>query len=377
MLISHENSNNNQEQKLGYVYRHIRLDTNMPFYIGIGTMDGDKNERANSRDRSDEWFKIVNKTEYRVEILLKNVPYLILGDKEKYFIKLYGRIDLGTGMLVNKTSGGQGTNGAVISEETKDKRTATNMGKFGVDCPLLSEEVARKTRETNLKRYGVEDVRSSEYVKEKRRSTNLERYGVENSFQSEDIRNKAKVTNMEKYGVENPAQFEAIKEKMKQTTLDRYGVSYGVQSEDVKNKSKNTCVEKYGVDHQSKTEEAKEFRRKLTAPYSKKVGQYKDTELIKEYPSVSSVELDGYSKDGVSMCCNGRIKTHGGFIWKFIDTNEPPLQHKKVGQYKDGNLIKEYPSIKSTELDNFQPSGVGACCNGRLKSYKGFQWRFI
>jgi len=375
MIISNTDLNNNE--KLGYVYRHIRLDTNMPFYIGIGTMDGGKNDRANSRDRSKEWHTVVNNTEYRVDILLENIPVSTLGDKEKYFIKLYGRIDLGTGTLVNKTSGGQGSSGALVSEETKDKRSYTNMSRFGVDCPLLCVDVAKKTRETNLIRYGVEDVRSSDYVKEKRKKTIFNRYGVETEIGWKHISEKRKKTALEKYGVENTAQYENFKEKQKQTNLERYGVICGFQSEEVKNKSKNTCFIKYGVDHQSKTEDAKKLRRELTAPYSKKVGQYKDNELIKDYPSISSVELDGYSKNCVSMCCNGRSKSHKGYNWRFLDNTELPSQNKKVGQYKDDVLIKEYPSIKSVEIDGFTSSGVGACCNGRLKTYKGFQWRFV
>lgn len=34
------NQSLNQEQKLCYIYRHIRLDRNEVFYIGKGTMDG-------------------------------------------------------------------------------------------------------------------------------------------------------------------------------------------------------------------------------------------------------------------------------------------------------------------------------------------------
>lgn len=105
---SNKNQSKNQEQKLGYVYRHIRLDTNMPFYIGISTVNDKGYNRAYCIRRSKEWKDIVKNTKYRVEILLENVPVSILSEKEKYFIKLYGRLDKGTGTLVNKTSGGQG-----------------------------------------------------------------------------------------------------------------------------------------------------------------------------------------------------------------------------------------------------------------------------
>lgn len=48
-----------------------------------------------------------------------------------------------------------------------------------------------------------------------------------------------------------------------------------------------------------------------------RVGQYDiDGNLLKEYPSYSSTEKDGFSKICVNSCCNGKQKTHKGFVWK-------------------------------------------------------------
>ena len=53
-----------------FVYRHIRLDKNIPFYIGIGTTE----KRAYRKDgRNPIWNNIVNLTNYRVEILFDNL----------------------------------------------------------------------------------------------------------------------------------------------------------------------------------------------------------------------------------------------------------------------------------------------------------------
>jgi hypothetical protein len=98
-----------------YLYRHIRLDKNEPFYIGIGTKQKRKYEncyncihgRAFSKSqRNNFWKKVISKTEYEVEIFLESNDYKFIKQKEIEFIFLYGRKDLKTGTLVNLTSGG-------------------------------------------------------------------------------------------------------------------------------------------------------------------------------------------------------------------------------------------------------------------------------
>jgi hypothetical protein len=238
MIISNANScsnittkkSKNQEERLGYIYRHIRLDTNMPFYIGIGTMDNGKYERAYDKNsRSKEWKEVINNCEYRVEIVLKDVPVEMLGYKEKYFIKLYGRVDLGTGTLVNKTNGGRGACGAIRSEETRKKMSESSKGK------AKSEEHRRKNSEVNKgKKLSVE--------------------------------HKKKI------------------------------------SESSKGKAKSE-------EHKKKLSEVRP---------KKKVCQYKDGILIKEYPSIHSVTEYGFSRRHVGSCCKGKVKTHKGYQWKYL-----------------------------------------------------------
>lgn len=105
---------------MAYVYRHIRLDKNEPFYIGIGS-DVDYC-RANERARRNKlWKRIAAKTRHEVEIILDGVSFDAAKEKEKEFIALYGRIDLGTGSLANMTDGGDGTKNKVVSDEYRRK----------------------------------------------------------------------------------------------------------------------------------------------------------------------------------------------------------------------------------------------------------------
>lgn len=110
---------------MAYVYRHIRLDKNEPFYIGIGTSEY-YNRAYRHKNRSDLWKRISVKGGYEVEILLDNLTWEQACEKEKEFISLYGRIDLKTGCLANMTDGGDGAINAVISKEHREKVAEAN-----------------------------------------------------------------------------------------------------------------------------------------------------------------------------------------------------------------------------------------------------------
>lgn len=103
---------------MAYVYRHIRLDKNEPFYIGIGSDDNYK--RANCKlGRNNMWNKIVNKTKYRVDIVLDNLSWEEACEKEIELISLYGRINKFNGFLSNLTDGGEGTLGILFTEDRR------------------------------------------------------------------------------------------------------------------------------------------------------------------------------------------------------------------------------------------------------------------
>ena len=111
---------------MSYVYRHIRLDTNMPFYIGVGTSKNYRRATEKAR-RNNHWSNIVSKVKYKVEILFDDLTWEEACEKEKEFIQLYGRIDKNNGTLCNHTDGGDGLHNP--SQEIREKKRKSMLGK--------------------------------------------------------------------------------------------------------------------------------------------------------------------------------------------------------------------------------------------------------
>ena len=111
-----------------FCYRHIRLDKNVPFYVGIGKKPSHfrkyvtEYKRAfDLKWRSNIWLRVYNKTEIEVEILCEAETEQEIMKKEVEFIKLYGRRNKNLGTLVNLTDGGEGVAGRVTSQKEKDR----------------------------------------------------------------------------------------------------------------------------------------------------------------------------------------------------------------------------------------------------------------
>jgi hypothetical protein len=134
---------------MAIVYKHIRLDTNEVFYIGIGSR---KRRAYSDYKRSKHWHSVVNKVGYKVELLHEDIDWEKACEIEQELIKLYGRKDLGLGTLVNMTDGGDGRFGTTASEETRHKMSQSHIGlntwSKGIKRPKeLVEQIANSVRE--------------------------------------------------------------------------------------------------------------------------------------------------------------------------------------------------------------------------------------
>lgn len=146
------------------VYRHVRLDLNVPFYVGIGV----KNSRAFAKDgRNKHWKSITSLSEYRVDILMDDIDIGFAKEKEKEFILMYGRSDMNLGTLCNHTDGGDGSFNRIVSDDEKKKRSAAAIKalssketrkRMSISAKKKTFTDAHKENISNAKSYKVMDI---------------------------------------------------------------------------------------------------------------------------------------------------------------------------------------------------------------------------
>ena len=118
-----------------YTYAYLREDKT-PYYIGKGK--GNRAYKKGSR------VVAPPKDKSRILILKKNLTEEEAFKHEIYMIAVLGRKDLGTGILRNKTNGGEGSSGAIRSEETRDK---LSKAKSGENHPFYGKTLSQETRD--------------------------------------------------------------------------------------------------------------------------------------------------------------------------------------------------------------------------------------
>jgi len=120
-----------------YVYAYVRQSNNTPYYIGKG-----KNDRAYAYHKGISVPKDRSKIVF-LETNLSEIGALAL---ERRYIQWYGRKDISTGILLNRTDGGDG-----LTQPSKETRF--EIGKANRGRKFTKERIDKRSKsQTGLKR---------------------------------------------------------------------------------------------------------------------------------------------------------------------------------------------------------------------------------
>jgi hypothetical protein len=157
-----------------YVYRHIRLDKNTPFYIGIGcSKNYSRAYSTNSRNK--RWFSIIKNIEYAVEILFENLTKTEAISKEKEFIQIYRRESFG-GILCNQTDGGEGIHNRQDIEKWK--------ANLSIAAKNMSEEHKKKISDAKIGK--PSNMKGKKLTEEQKNKISLKIKGISKSSEHKD-----------------------------------------------------------------------------------------------------------------------------------------------------------------------------------------------
>jgi hypothetical protein len=122
-----------------YTYAYLREDKT-PYYIGKG-----KGKRIYNKMNGDIRPP---KDKSRIIFLKKNLTEEEAFKHEIYMIDVFGRKDLGTGILRNRTNGGEGASGVLVNEETRKKLSEMRVGEKNPNYgKKMTEEQKQKISE--------------------------------------------------------------------------------------------------------------------------------------------------------------------------------------------------------------------------------------
>lgn len=111
-----------------------------------------------------------------------------------------------------------------------------------------------------------------------------------------------------------------------------------------------------------------------------------DGKLLNEYINIQdAAQSAGVSRSCIQQEINASEKSLiCGYYWSYSPVLKGVIPHinegraKEVQCFKEGKLFKTFPSANAAArwLGVKSHSHIGECCRGKIKTYKGFTWKY-
>jgi hypothetical protein len=188
-----------------YTYAYLRRD-GTPYYIGKGS--GGRCYSPGGRPCG------VPTDTSRIVILKNNLSEEDAFKHEVYMIFVFGRKDIGTGILRNKTNGGQGSSGRICTVSTRIKLSSTLTGRFISD--KWKENISKGKKNPSVETR----EKLSRAMQGRKLSKTMKLKISQNSPQKGRIRTEAEKENIRKK-LRGKSRPEEVKRKLREATLGR------------------------------------------------------------------------------------------------------------------------------------------------------------
>ena len=95
-----------------------------------------------------------------------------------------------------------------------------------------------------------------------------------------------------------------------------------------------------------------------------------------EINHISEVKTENFVEN-LQLTSHKQNINYGTGIERSAKARKNGKRSKSVGAFKNCELVMTFPSTMEAGRQGFNQGNVAACCNGKLKTYKGYTWKYL